>query len=62
MTETLIIAALACVWLTIVWWAEPRVSAWLDKDWRNGWCCLECWADEGQCGPCRDCPALRRRR
>ena len=31
-----------------------------DDDWRDEWCSLECWAEEGQCGPCEDCPARRR--
>ena len=31
-----------------------------DDDWRDEWCSLECWAEDGQCGPCEDCPARRR--
>lgn len=30
-----------------------------DRDWREDWCCPECYADHRQTGPCLDCPARR---
>lgn len=29
------------------------------RDWREEWCCPECYADHKQGGPCADCPARR---
>ena len=30
-----------------------------NRDWREDWCCPECYADHRQQGPCLDCPARR---
>ena len=62
MNKALIVIALSCACLAVARRVVPRVERWLDRDWRNGWCSLECWADEGQCGPCRECLAHRRHR
>ena len=29
------------------------------RDWREEWCCPECYADHRQQGPCLDCAARR---
>lgn len=29
------------------------------RDWREDWCCPECYADHKAQGPCEDCPARR---
>ena len=29
------------------------------RDWRETWCCPECYADHRQKGPCLDCAARR---
>lgn len=53
------IAALACVAFGGMAWAchDARRSA--ERDWREDWCCPECYADHRQTGPCLDCPARR---
>lgn len=28
-----------------------------ERDWREDWCTFDCWAPDGQQGPCKDCPA-----
>lgn len=63
MTELLIIAALAVVVVGLcayAAWSARRVEE-LERprDWRETWCCLECWAPDGQRGPCRDCAGRR---
>lgn len=30
-----------------------------NHDWRETWCCPECYADHRQKGPCLDCAARR---
>ena len=59
MDKAIVVIAAACACLAVARGVVPRVGRWLDDDWRNGWCSLECWADEGQCGPCRECLAHR---
>lgn len=53
------IAALACVAFGGMAWAchDARRSA--ERDWREDWCCPECYAAHEQDGPCGDCPARR---
>ena len=32
------------------------------RDWRETWCCPECYAAHDQAEPCEDCPARRAER
>ncbi len=65
MSEITVIAALAfgvfCCVAYGCWDADLRARfADTEHDWRDEWCCLECWAPDGQDGPCRDCAGRRR--
>ena len=52
------ICILACVVIAALYaWALARCAD--DDDWREDWCSTECMADEGQAGPCADCPRRR---
>lgn len=53
------IATLALVALGLMAWAawSARRRA---RDWREDWCTFDCWAEDGQQGPCRDCAGRRR--
>ena len=61
MTPLAAIAALAAIVLLAI--AIACGVAWLrakrERDWRENWCCPECYADHRQQGPCLDCPARR---
>lgn len=67
MNPLTIIVALACVAFCAMAWACWRARrkalrvAELEKphDWREDWCCPECYADHRQTGPCLDCAARR---
>lgn len=67
MSDALTILALAllalgaCAWAA--WDARRRALRVAElerpRDWREDWCCPECYADHRQTGPCLDCPARR---
>lgn len=52
------IATLALVALGLMAWACWRARR-RAHDWRDDWCTFDCWAPDGQQGPCRDCPGRR---
>ena len=39
--------------------AWPYWQARRPTDWRDDWCSWDCWAPDGQDGPCEDCPWTR---
>lgn len=58
------IAALALAAFGLMAWAcwrARRRALRVEKprDWREDWCCPECYADHRQTGPCLDCAARR---
>ena len=58
MNPKVVIAALVIIVIALVilacWQARHRAH-----DWREDWCCPECYADHKQDGPCLDCPARK---
>lgn len=58
MSELFIILALAAVVVGLcayaAWSARRRA-----RDWREDWCTFDCWAEDGQQGPCKDCSGRR---
>lgn len=60
MNPLIIIAALACIALggMAIACLEARFKAY-EHDWREDWCTFDCWAPDGQQGPCRDCAGRR---
>lgn len=58
MNPKVVIAALVIIVIALVilacWQARRRAH-----DWREDWCCSECYADHEQEGPCLDCPARK---
>lgn len=54
------IAALACIAFgsMVIACLEARFKVY-GHDWREDWCCPECYAAHEQDGPCADCPARR---
>lgn len=61
MTPLAAIAALAAIVLLAI--AIACGEAWLrakrGRDWREDWCTFDCWAEDGQQGPCKDCSGRR---
>ena len=49
-------------WVLVGLFALALSRAADDDDWRDGWCTWDCWAPDGQRGPCEDCPWARGRR
>ena len=47
-------ALLALLALSVAWAADEP------DDWRDEWCSLECWAPDGQAGPCAECQRRKR--
>lgn len=53
------IAALALAAFGLMAYACWRARRRAMRDWREDWCCPECYADHRQKGPCLDCAARR---
>ena len=58
MNPKVVIAALVIIVIALVilacWQARRK-----EHDWREDWCCTECYAAHDQKEPCGDCPARR---
>lgn len=55
-----LVAIVICAVIFACWDADLRARfADTEHDWREDWCCPECYADHEQEGPCLDCPARK---
>ena len=61
MTELLIILALTAVVVGLCAYAAWAARRKAERDWREDWCTFDCWAEDGQESPCKDCAGRRTR-